>query len=110
MLPRSILLLCLVLSSQPASAAVRLPQVFSDHMLLQRDVAVAIWGWADTGEEVTVAFAGQAKRAVADGSGRWVVRLDPMPASRRRRTPPQLLSADNASSRPSIQTTFGTSI
>ena len=30
----------------PASAAVRLPQVFSDHMVLQRGQPINVWGWA----------------------------------------------------------------
>ena len=42
-----------------ASAAVRLPALFSDNMILQRDQAVPVWGWAQPGKQVTVSLAGQ---------------------------------------------------
>lgn len=57
---------------------VRLPAVFSDNLVLQRDVPVSVRGWADPGEAVTVEFAGQRKQATADPAGRWSVRLDPL--------------------------------
>lgn len=76
-----VFLLCLLGSAQLAFAAVRLPQVLSDHMILQRHARVPIWGWADAGEAVTVTFAGQSKAATADADGQWSVTLDPMPAS-----------------------------
>jgi sialate O-acetylesterase len=50
-------------------------------MVLQRDVAVPVWGWAGAGERVTVTFAGQTKTATADAKGKWLVKLEPMPAS-----------------------------
>lgn len=55
--------------------------LFADHMVLQRDVPAPVWGWAATGAVVDVTFAGQEKHATADASGRWMVRLDPLPAS-----------------------------
>ena len=59
-----------------AQADVRLPAIFSDHMVLQRDGSVPVWGWADAGEEVTVSIAGQTKKATPDANGKWSVRLD----------------------------------
>ncbi|NBR42184.1 MAG: sialate O-acetylesterase, partial [Verrucomicrobia bacterium] len=41
----------------------RLGSPISDHMVLQREKPVAVWGWADAGEAVTVAFGGQSKSA-----------------------------------------------
>jgi sialate O-acetylesterase len=64
-----------------ASAEPSLPAVFTDHMVLQREMAVPVWGKAPAGEEVVVEFAGQKKTAVADASGRWKLKLDPMAAS-----------------------------
>ena len=64
-----------------ASADVRLPSVFSDHMVLQRGKPVPVWGWAEKGEKVTVSFAGQKKEATAGDDGRWEVRLDALDAS-----------------------------
>ncbi len=63
-----------------AAADVTLPAIFSDHMVLQRDVAVPVWGWADPGERVTVALAGQTETATSDADGRWSVKLTPLAA------------------------------
>ena len=57
-------------------ADVRLPAVFSDHMVLQRSNVAPVWGWAEPGEKVTVQFAGQRKSATAGKDGKWMVRLD----------------------------------
>jgi sialate O-acetylesterase len=56
-------------------ADVRLPAIFSEHMVLQRDANVPVWGWADAGEKVTVSIAGQTKNATADAVGKWSVEL-----------------------------------
>lgn len=72
----------LLAPSAPLQAAeLKLANLFSDHGVLQRGVAAPVWGSADPGEQVTVAFGGQAKTATADAKGKWLVKLDPMPAS-----------------------------
>jgi len=63
-----------------ARADVRLPQVFSEHMVLQQQMPVPVWGWAAPGEKVTVSMAGQSKSATADAQGKWSLRLDPLKA------------------------------
>jgi len=68
-----------------AFAEVKLPQIISDHMILQRGVEASIWGWADPGEQVSVEFAGQIKKTAADANGRWLVKLDPLKASKQGR-------------------------
>jgi sialate O-acetylesterase len=62
----------------PAVAAVTLPCVFSDHMVLQRDKPVVVWGWADEGEKVTVEVAGKSESAAAGSDGRWSVTIGPL--------------------------------
>ena len=48
----------LTLGSTSLSAAdFRLASALSDHMVLQREKPIAVWGWADAGESVTVSFA-----------------------------------------------------
>ena len=64
----------------------KLAAIFSDHMVLQREKPVPVWGWADPGEKVTVEFAGQTKTAAADADGKWMASLDPMPACAEART------------------------
>ena len=61
-----------------AFADVQLPGIISDHMLLQRDVPVRIFGKADPGESVTVAFRGQSVQTAADAVGRWEAWLQPL--------------------------------
>ena len=63
-----------------AHAAVKLPAVFSDHMLLQCDKPAPVWGTAAPGEKVRVEFSGQTKSVTADASGKWSVILDSLPS------------------------------
>lgn len=63
-----------------ARADVTLPNIFSDHMVLQRDLKDPVWGWAEPGEEITVSIAGQTHETKAGEDGSWRVVLDPMPA------------------------------
>ncbi len=81
-------LACLVVSclSGTQAADLRVGSPFSDHMVLQREKPVAVWGWADAGEEVTVSFAGSAKAVSAGADGRWLVHLAPLKASLEPRT------------------------
>lgn len=64
-----------------AGAEVKLPAIFTDNMVLQRDIPVPVWGWAAPGEEVSVAIAGQTKKATADAAGKWRVTLDALKTS-----------------------------
>jgi sialate O-acetylesterase len=60
-------------------ADVKPNSLFSDHAVLQRGVAVPVWGTARNGENVTVEFAGQKVSTVAR-DGKWLVRLAPLKA------------------------------
>ena len=72
------LVVALVFASLCAARGdVRLPHMLSDHAVLQREMPVHIWGWADAGEKVTVSFHGQTQMAVADDLGKWSVYLRP---------------------------------
>ncbi|KKX48401.1 hypothetical protein L950_0221375 [Sphingobacterium sp. IITKGP-BTPF85] len=44
---------------QHVVAKIRLPALISDRMVLQRDVDLKLWGWADSGEKVTIRFQGK---------------------------------------------------
>tara|TARA_Y100000590_G_C14986161_1_gene738216 strand:+ start:106 stop:516 length:411 start_codon:yes stop_codon:yes gene_type:complete len=57
-------------------AEVRLPNIFSDNMVLQQGVPVRIWGWADAGEKVNVTFLNQKKTTIANAEGKWLLFLD----------------------------------
>ena len=45
-----------LLTAQLTRAKVRLPQLVSDHMVLQRDVRLKIWGWASPAEKISIKF------------------------------------------------------
>jgi len=68
-------IIVLLLVGVAAHAIVALPHIFSDHMVLQQQKPIPVWGTADPGEQVTVTFAGQLATTVADAQGQWVVRL-----------------------------------
>ncbi|MDR2682501.1 MAG: sialate O-acetylesterase [Dysgonamonadaceae bacterium] len=63
------------LTTVSAFAQVRLPQLVSDGMILQRDVPVRIWGWATPGENVTVEFNRIRQSVVTDAAGNWELQL-----------------------------------
>lgn len=73
---KHLLLLILLIASSPAFAALSLPHFFSDHMVLQRERASAIWGKADPGIEVTLAFKGRSAAARAGADGRWRAQIE----------------------------------
>ena len=56
-------------------AAVRVPNVFSDNMVLQRDAAMVIWGWAGPMESVTIEIGGQKREAKPNARGEWIAIL-----------------------------------
>lgn len=73
--------LALGVASVLQAANLECSALFADHMVLQRDKAVAVWGWADAGETITVEFNGQKKQTQTGADGKWTLRLDPMSAN-----------------------------
>lgn len=65
-------LLCTLISN----ANVKMPLLFSDGMVLQRNKAIPIWGFADANEKVEIHFNKQIKKTQADKNGKWTVNLD----------------------------------
>ena len=64
----------------PTFADVRLPKIFGDHMVLQRDSPLPIWGWAEPNEQVIVEFLGQIDSTSDNAQGEWKVELPPAQA------------------------------
>jgi hypothetical protein len=81
---------CLILSAwlcaAVSRAAVHPAGIFTGHAVLQQGAPVRIWGTASPGEGVSVSFAGQTKKTVADKTGDWRIALDPLPVSAESRT------------------------
>lgn len=70
------LLLVVFCCSISMQAQVVMPHIFTDNMVLQRNVLIPVWGWAKPGEKVEVRFNSQVKITKADKSGKWTVKLD----------------------------------
>jgi sialate O-acetylesterase len=78
-------LLFIAFAALPATSAApraetKAHTLFTDGMVLQRDLPCPVWGTAEPGAELAVEIAGQKKSAKAGADGRWSVKLDPMPA------------------------------
>lgn len=63
-----------------AKAQIKLPAFFGDHMVLQRQQPIPVWGWAKPGEKITVTLNGKSAAAKADKTGKWRVNLPAMEA------------------------------
>ncbi len=74
---RLLLSASLLLCSLPLAAEVRLPHLFSDHAVIQRDRPVRVWGWARPGEQVSVSFHQQKLSVTANDWGQWETWLTP---------------------------------
>ena len=85
---RLLAILAVILLARPVQSELRLPSVFTDGMVLQRERPVHVWGRADAGSQVRVVLeSADAKgprtlsgRGLAGDTGRWMVRLEPDPA------------------------------
>lgn len=63
-----------------AKADVKLPQIIGSSMVIQRDMPIQVWGWADAGEDVSVKFDANELSTKADSEGKWMVKLPAMKA------------------------------
>lgn len=70
----------LILGGLEAAAQIRLPRLVRDSMILQRDAAINIWGWASAGEKVTVKFNNKTTKATTGSDGKWQLKLPAMKA------------------------------
>src|SRR6185436_11428981 len=82
---RKLLLLALLFWAVPlleigAQAEIHVPSIIGDNMVLQQGPSSRVWGTGEVGEPVTVTFAGQTVRAIADSQGRWQISLGPIKA------------------------------
>ncbi len=59
----------------PAKGEVKLPTLFGDHMVLQQEKTLPVWGWANAGEKVTVTAFGNTAAATTGSDGKWHVDL-----------------------------------
>ena len=65
------LLIWIGCSTVSVSAMLKLPHIFRDGMVLQRNEVITIWGWADKGQDITVKFRNVQKVVKTDEAGKW---------------------------------------
>ena len=63
-----------------AKAEIKLPQLISSHMVLQRNVELKLWGWASPKEKIYISFNGRRVHTAAGNNGKWLVTLPAMKA------------------------------
>jgi len=68
-------LLATLAGAGSVQADVRLPKFMGDHMVLQRDMPIPVWGWGSPGEKVTVKLGDETASATANDKGEWKVTL-----------------------------------
>ncbi|MBT3470440.1 MAG: hypothetical protein HOK49_02150 [Opitutae bacterium] len=83
--PTILLTLFLLLGLSASDQQLELAVPFTENMILQRDSKVPVWGFDQPGNKITVQFAGQNQTALSDKNGDWMVKLNPLRASREER-------------------------
>ena len=68
----------------PPVQGLQMPAVFGDHMVLQANAEIPVWGRAQSGAEVTVKLEGEERKVIADAHGDWSIRLRQRAASQKR--------------------------
>jgi sialate O-acetylesterase len=71
-----ILILCVVFTG--SDARVTLPNLFTNHMVLQRGIKIPVWGRASSGERITVTLGSNVAVTTTNANGKWMVKLKPM--------------------------------
>lgn len=69
------LFLFVVLGCFSLHAKVIVASIFSDNMVLQRNVQIPVWGTASVNEKITVQFHNQTQTTITDKNGKWMLRL-----------------------------------
>lgn len=73
------IILCLSIFVNQMQAEVRLPAIFSDHMVMQAGKQIKVWGWSDKNEAIEIRIGDKIKKTKADKQGNWSLFVDPLP-------------------------------
>jgi sialate O-acetylesterase len=74
---KNFIVFILLIFSVISNANIKMPLIFSDGMVLQREKQIPIWGFADANESIEVRFNKQIKKTTADKNGKWTLNLSP---------------------------------
>ncbi|MEO7049739.1 MAG: sialate O-acetylesterase [Ferruginibacter sp.] len=67
--------LIIIFCNEISYSQITLSKVFGDKMVLQRGTPVPVWGWANPGTHIVAILAKAKAKAVADSSGKWMLRF-----------------------------------
>ncbi len=71
----------MLMAGQGFANELAIARIFSDGVVLQREIEVPVWGTATPGAEVQVSFGDQVEQVKADAEGVWMLRLNSLEAS-----------------------------
>ena len=71
MMKKLLLLFIAVSISVALFANIKLAGIFGDDMVLQRNRPIAVWGWGEAGEKLTITFNAQVVQATVSKDGSW---------------------------------------
>ena len=74
------ILILLTFNTTSSKAEVRFADIFSSHMVLQRNIDLKIWGYANPGEKLTLNFNNKDYKIRANKDGKWEITLKPISA------------------------------
>lgn len=77
---KKIFLFILLFISHLTFAQLKVARLFSDHVVLQRQKPIPVWGWSTVKDKITVTLAGQTQIAVTDANGKWTLTFSPLEA------------------------------
>lgn len=63
------------LSATFVSGQIKLPNIISSNMVIQRDINANIWGTASSNEKISISFRGEIIKTKADKTGKWSVKI-----------------------------------
>jgi sialate O-acetylesterase len=74
---KSIIVSLLITCTVIAKAQPKLGSLFTDHMVLQQQAQVPVWGWTDAGKTVrlSTSWNGKSYSVRADQSGKWLIKV-----------------------------------
>ncbi len=73
-------LIILLLATTSVFAEIKMGSPFTDHMVLQREMPISVWGWATKNSVVTVSIAGNRAKGKTGADGKWIVKLPALKA------------------------------
>ena len=73
-------IIALILCCNITYAQLEVPTIFSDHMVMQRDQEIKVWGWSKPGDEITCKLASQTSETKASADGTWSLKFNKFPA------------------------------